>query len=78
MACAGLAQRRICGWALNGFGQAGRRSPDAMAFMQEATKDPKVLVERFKLALALLKQQPQLARWRARGRAGVAKATSTK
>jgi len=43
-----------------GKGKLATHPNDAMAFMQEATKDPETVKARFDAALALLKQQPQV------------------
>jgi dienelactone hydrolase len=43
-----------------GDGKVAKHPKDAMAFMQEATKDPAVVSARFDAALGVLKQQPQV------------------
>lgn len=57
-----LAKAGYVGFALDmyGKGKIATHPKDAMAFVQEATKDPKVLAERFQVALDLLKHQPQV------------------
>jgi dienelactone hydrolase len=57
-----LAKAGYVGFAVDMYGKdkIAAHPADAMAFMKEATKDPKVLGERFTIALDLLKQQPQV------------------
>jgi dienelactone hydrolase len=57
-----LAKAGYVGFAVDMYGKdkIATHPKDAMAFMQEATKDPKQLGERFQIALDLLKQQPQV------------------
>lgn len=57
-----LAEAGYVGFALDMFGKGklATHPKDAMAFVQEATKDPAVLVARFDAALDLLKRQPQV------------------
>ncbi|BDG05331.1 dienelactone hydrolase family protein [Anaeromyxobacter oryzae] len=57
-----LAKAGYVGFALDmyGNGKVTTHPKDAMAFAQEATKDPQVVAARFDAALAVLKQQPQV------------------
>ncbi len=57
-----LAKAGYVGFALDmyGKGKVATHPNDAMAFMQEATKDPEVVAARFDAALDVLKQQPQV------------------
>jgi dienelactone hydrolase len=57
-----LAKAGYVGFALDMFGKGkvAEHPKDAMAFMEEATKDPAVVVARFNAALELLKTQPQV------------------
>src|SRR5438874_1932292 len=57
-----LAKAGYVGFALDMYGKdkIATHPSDAMNFMKEATKDPKVVAERFNIALDLLKQQPQV------------------
>jgi dienelactone hydrolase len=57
-----LAKAGYVGFALDMFGKGkvATHPKDAMAFVQEATKDPEVAAARFDAALDVLKQQPQV------------------
>ena len=57
-----LAKAGYVGFALDlyGKGKVATHPKDAVAFMQEATKDPETVAARFDTALDLLKQQPQV------------------
>lgn len=57
-----LAEAGYVGFALDlyGKGKVATHPKDAMAFVQEATKDPATKTARFDAALALLRQQPQV------------------
>jgi dienelactone hydrolase len=57
-----LAKAGYVGFALDMFGngKVATHPKDAMAFVQEATKDPQVVAARFEAAESLLKQQPQV------------------
>src|SRR5262245_25860290 len=57
-----LAQAGYVGFALDmyGKGKVATHPKDAEAFMNEATRDPAVLVARFNAALAQLKQDPHV------------------
>jgi len=57
-----LAKAGYVGFALDmyGKGKVTTHPKDAMAFMQEATKDPQVVAARFDAALDVLKKQPQV------------------
>lgn len=57
-----LAKAGYVGFALDmyGKGKLAKHPKDAMAFMQEATKDPAALAARFDAAEALLKKDPHV------------------
>jgi dienelactone hydrolase len=57
-----LAEAGYVGFALDmyGKGKVASHPKDAMAFVQEATKDPEVVAARFDAAVGLLKRQPQV------------------
>jgi dienelactone hydrolase len=57
-----LAKAGYVGFALDmyGEGKSTTHPKDAMAFAQEASKDPGVMAARFDAALEVLKQQPQV------------------
>jgi dienelactone hydrolase len=57
-----LAEAGYVGFALDmyGKGKVASHPKDAMAFVQEATKDPEVLAARFDAAVDLLRRQPQV------------------
>ena len=57
-----LAKAGYVGFALDmyGKGKLATHPKDAMAFSEEATKDPAVVAARFNAALDVLKQQPQV------------------
>src|ERR1041385_5153807 len=57
-----LAKAGYVGFALDMYGKdkTANHPNDAMAFIQEANKDPKGFAKRFTIALDLFKQQPQV------------------
>ena len=57
-----LAKAGYVGFSLDmyGKGKLATHPKDAMAFVQEATKDPAITVARFKAAYELLQKQPQV------------------